>query len=148
MAISLIPKSRLGALNISASDIGSAGLPVNVLNNNYSGPGGVASNGWYLTWNTQANSWVPTPNPSFSVSYHDAETPSGAQNSVNKIFTLLATPTTSPSSTNTSLQLFVGGQLMTPGSGGDYTISGNTITFTGNGAIPGPNDQLLAYYRA
>jgi hypothetical protein len=148
MAISLIPKSRLGALNIGSADIGIAGLPVNVLNNNYSGPGGSASNGWYLTWNTQANSWVPTPNPSFSVSYHDAETPSGAQNSVNKIFTLSAAPTTSPNSNYSSLQLYVGGQLMTPGNSGDYIVSGTVITFTGNGAIPGPNDQLLAYYRA
>jgi len=37
---------------------------------------------------------------------------------------------------------------MTPGSSGDYILSGTVITFTGNGPIPGPNDAMLAYYRA
>jgi hypothetical protein len=140
MAISLIPRSRLGALHIGSADIGNAGLPVNILNNAYSGPGGTATDGWHLTWNGQSTAWVPTPNPS-SIHFADAENPSGTANSLNKIFTLANNPSAY------SLQLFVGGQLMSPGNSGDYNVSGSVITFTGNGAVPGPNDTMLAYYR-
>jgi len=84
MSISQIPKSRLGALNIGSADIGTAGLPVSVLNTTWAG--GTVADGWYITWSVGYNSWVPTPSPSFSVTYVDGEIPSGLKNSSNKIF--------------------------------------------------------------
>lgn len=133
MSISKIPKDRLGPLGIGSADIGTAGLPVNVLSQ--SG----ATDGQYLRWNASGTAWQPTAIPS-PVNFVDAEVPTGTKDGINKIFTLAGTP--SPTS---SLQVFVSGQLMTAGSANDYIISGNTVTFTV--VAPGVNDPLLAYYR-
>lgn len=146
MTINLIPRSRIGALNIGSADIGTAGLPVSSLNA-YS-PAGTAQDGWYLTWSAGYNSWVPTPAPSYLPSFVDGEVPVGTKNTLNRTFYLSKSPVTTPSSNNSSLQLYMGGQLMSPGSAGDYIVSGTVVTFTGNGSLPGPNDNLLAYYRA
>lgn len=70
----------------------------------------------------------------------DSETPSGTVNGTNATFTLVNTPS------GTSLHLYVDGVRMAPGSGADYTISTNTITFT-TGAIPQTGDVILADYR-
>jgi len=139
MSYSRIPKSRLAALNIGSADISSAGLPVSVLNN----AGSVtAQDGWYLAYSTGYNSWVPTPAPTYWPTWVDAETPSGTANNTNTVFALAGTP-----NPTVSLQLFVGGLLMTPGASGDYTTSLNLINFTTNVIPPGPNDTILAYYR-
>lgn len=130
MSSSKVPKSRLGALNIGSADIGTAGLPVSILS------GGSASAGQALIYNGTA--YVPTSLPS-STTFVDAEIPSGTKNNTNFTYTLAGTP--NPSA---SLQLFVGGLLMSPGSAGDYTISGNTITMA---TPPGVNDTMIVYYR-
>ena len=97
---------------------------------------GSATAGQALIFNGTA--YVPTSIAN-SATYVDAEVPSGTKNNVNVTFTLAGTP--APSS---SLQLFVGGLLMTPGTAGDYVLGTATITMT---AAPGPNDTMLVYYR-
>ena len=132
MTISKIPKTKLAALNIGSADIGTAGLPLGSLNASGAGSGQVAQ------WNGSA--WVPA-SLAGAVNFIDAEIPSGSANSVNTVFHLSHNPSGTP-------QLFVGGQLMSPGTAGDYTFSGSVVTFTGNSSLPGPNDSFLAYYRA
>jgi hypothetical protein len=68
------------------------------------------------------------------------ETPSGAVDGVNAVFTLLHAP--NPSS---SLMLFRNGLKQQPGASNDFTISGNTITFSA-GAIPQSGNRLEASY--
>jgi hypothetical protein len=70
--------------------------------------------------------------------FADDETPSGLVNSSNTVFTLANTP-----SPGASLQLFENGLLQNP-SGNDYSLSGNTITFT---IAPSTGSALLAWYR-
>jgi hypothetical protein len=65
------------------------------------------------------------------------ETPAGAINGANTSFTLAATPT------NTSLQLYLNGLLLDPGSGNDYTITANTVTTS---FTPEAGDKLRAFY--
>lgn len=130
MSYSKVPKSRLGPLNIGSADIGTAGIPVSFLS------AGSATAGQALIFNGTAYS--PTALPA-SATFVDAEVPSGTKNGNNLTFTLAGTP--SPSS---SLQLFVGGLLMTPGTAGDYLLGTATITMT---IAPGVNDAMLAYYR-
>ena len=95
---------------------------------------GPASSSTYLrgdqTWATIPV--VPT--------FVDKEIPSGAINGSNTIFTLANTPTSG------SEQIVVNGLMLYPGSGNDYTISGNTITFL-TGAIPQTGDRLFVNYR-
>jgi hypothetical protein len=67
----------------------------------------------------------------------DAETPAGTINGTNAQFTLTQAPL--PAS---SLALYRNGLMMRQG--GDYTLSGQTITFIG---VPQPGDILVAYYR-
>ena len=70
----------------------------------------------------------------------DAETPSGVNNGTNLAFTLANAPNPS-----TSLKLYKNGLLLA--SGGDYTISGATITFASTATTPQTGDALLASYR-
>jgi len=65
------------------------------------------------------------------------ETPTGSVNSSNTAFTLAHTPIQS------SLMLFLNGELLEPGSGNDYTISGASVTML---FAPATNDKLRAYY--
>lgn len=65
------------------------------------------------------------------------ETPSGTVNGSNTAFTLANTPQ------NSSLELFVNGQLQEPGAGNDYTISGAAITML---FAPLTGDKIRAYY--
>lgn len=76
---------------------------------------------------------------SSSITFIDGETPTGTLDGNNATFTLANTP--SPSS---SLALFRNGLLLNQG--GDYILSANGITFQ-TGAVPQPNDILLASYR-
>lgn len=71
--------------------------------------------------------------------FGDAETPAGAINGTNAVFTLANSPIPAA-----SLALFKNGLLQTAGS--DYTLSGASITFT-SGAIPQIDDVLEAFYR-
>lgn len=130
MSYSKVPKSRLGPLNIGSADIGTAGLPVSVLS------AGSATNGQALIFNGTA--YAPTAIPNFAT-FVDAEIPVGTKNSTNVTFTLAGTPTPTA-----SLQLYVGGLLMSPGSAGDYTLSGTVVTMA---VAPGANDAIYAYYR-
>jgi hypothetical protein len=72
-------------------------------------------------------------------SFTDAEVPGGAVNGTNAAFTLAAAP--SPAK---SLKLYKNGMLLLPG--GDYTLSGTTVTFSSS-VIPQTGDTLSAYYR-
>jgi len=130
MSYSKVPKSRLGALNIGDTDIGTAGIGVSKLS------AGSATSGQALIFNGTA--YVPTSIPSFNT-FVDAEIPSGTKNNTNTNFTLSGTP--NPPS---SVQLFVGGLFMSPGTAGDYILDGASINFT---SPPGPNDSIYAYYR-
>ncbi|MBM3725130.1 MAG: hypothetical protein FJW40_06870 [Acidobacteria bacterium] len=69
----------------------------------------------------------------------DGEVPAGAVNSSNLVFTLA-----SPPDPPTSVALYRNGVLQR--SPGDYTIAGNTITFT-VGSTPQSGDVLQASYR-
>ena len=130
MSYSKVPKDRLGPLNIGSADIGTAGLPVEILS------GGSATAGQALIFNGTA--YLPTSIPDMAT-FVDGEIPSGTKNSANITFTLAYAP--SPAE---SLRLFVGGLLMTPGTAGDYVVSDQTITLE---TAPSPNDSMIAYYR-
>ncbi len=71
--------------------------------------------------------------------FTDAETPAGLLNGSNAVFTLANAP-----SPDTSLALYRNGLLQKQAV--DYTLSGNTITFTA-GAVPQTGDVLAASYR-
>ena len=75
------------------------------------------------------------------VTFADAETPSGAIDGTNDTFTLANTP-----DPPASLILTKNGIVMEEGTGNDYTLSGNTITFQA-GQIPQTGDKLLCWYR-
>lgn len=68
------------------------------------------------------------------------EVPSGSINGINANFNLANTPTAG------SEEVFVNGVLQNPGSGNDYTISTNLITFL-SGAIPQTGDVVVVNYR-
>jgi len=70
------------------------------------------------------------------------ETPTGSVNGSNTSYTLANTPANGKSGTN-SVMLYLNGQLLEPGAGNDYTISGTTITTT---FAPVTGDKLRAYY--
>lgn len=65
------------------------------------------------------------------------EVPSGDINSSNTIFTLLNTPVTG------TVNVYLNGLLQRPGTGLDYTISGDTITFA---KAPHTGSDLLVSY--
>jgi hypothetical protein len=71
--------------------------------------------------------------------FTDEESPAGTINGTNGTFTLLAAP--SPAK---SLLLYKNGMLLKQG--GDYTLTGSSITFA-TSAIPQTGDLLLASYR-
>jgi hypothetical protein len=73
-----------------------------------------------------------------AIGFASGETPGGTIDGVNATFTLAHTP--SPAA---GLQLFLNGQELTQGT--DYTLTGATITFTGQKVLPG--DVLAAWYQ-
>jgi hypothetical protein len=74
------------------------------------------------------------------VDYRVREAPSGAVNGTNTAFTLLYTPVASSES------VFLNGILQEPGSGNDYTISGESITYL---SAPVTGDRIrVTYLRA
>jgi hypothetical protein len=70
--------------------------------------------------------------------WQTGETPSGLVNGVNKVFTLSHAP--SPA---TGLLMSVRGFVQAQGVGEDYTLVGNTITFT---VAPSPGAVIQAFY--
>ena len=74
-----------------------------------------------------------------SVTFVDAEFPTGTMNGTNTVFSLTNAP--APPG---SLEIFRNGLLLKQGN--DYTLSGNSITFL-SGAVPQAADSLLASYR-
>jgi len=62
----------------------------------------------------------------------------GTVNSVNKVFTLGITPVA-----NQFVLVFLNGLVQNPGGGNDYTLSGNTVTFT---VAPITSSVVLALY--
>jgi hypothetical protein len=62
----------------------------------------------------------------------------GTVNSVNKVFTLGITPVA-----NQFVLVFLNGLVQNPGGGNDYTLSGNTVTFT---VAPITSSIVLALY--
>jgi hypothetical protein len=68
------------------------------------------------------------------------EIPAGNINGINASFTLSGTPNPSR-----SLFLFKNGLAQTAGSGNDYTLAGNIITFQ-SGNVPESGTNLLASY--
>lgn len=79
------------------------------------------------------------PCASISTTFIDGEVPAGTINGTNAAFTLANVP-----NPPASVALFRNGLLLTQG--GDYTLSSNALTFQ-TGAVPQPNDVLLASYR-
>lgn len=73
------------------------------------------------------------------VTFVDSETPTGAANGANAVFTLANAPNPS-----TSLTLYRNGLRMQ--AGGDYSLSGSTITFLA-GQLPQAGDTLICSYR-
>jgi hypothetical protein len=73
-------------------------------------------------------------------SFVEAETPQGTIDGANLTFTLASTPAFAA-----SVKLFKNGLLLQQG--GDYTLSGATITFASASLTPQPGDTLCAYYR-
>ena len=65
------------------------------------------------------------------------EIPTGNIDSINTTYTLANTPVAG------TVQVFLNGLLQAPGSGLDYTIAGNTITFV---KAPRTNSDLYVHY--
>ena len=72
----------------------------------------------------------------------DEETPSGAVNGSNQVFSLAHTP--NPAG---SLRLFLNGVLLLRGAGKDYTISGGTVTLSNATPKSAVGEWLRAWYR-
>lgn len=96
---------------------------------------GVTS-GHVVTWN--GTSFVVQA-PTGSNAYHHAATVSGTQDGANKSFSIGAALSSG------SEQVFLNGQLLTPGSTNDYQISGTTITFTAGFTAPVATDTIRVY---
>jgi hypothetical protein len=98
---------------------------------------GLGTSGQVLTSNGAGAlpSWqaIPGGSSSFAV-----VTVSGTQDSSNKTFTLGSTISSAD-------QIFLNGQLLTPGSTNDYEISGTTLTFTASFTAPASTDVIRAY---
>ena len=79
------------------------------------------------------------PCSTFSTTFIDGEVPAGTLDGSNTSFILANVPNPA-----TSLALYRNGLLLRQG--GDYTLASNTVTFL-TGAVPQPNDIILASYR-
>lgn len=91
----------------------------------------IGSTGITTVTNTAGTGFVKYTN------FVNNETPTGTINSANTAFTLAFTPQVS------SVELILNGQVLDPGAGNDYTISGTAITML---FAPTTGDKLRAYY--
>lgn len=91
------------------------------------------------TLGTTAITWInPIASAGLAASnFVFGETPSGTVNGSNTSFTLAYTPTSG------TVRLYIEGWRLYPGSGNDYTISGNTITMA---VAPLTGERLTADY--
>jgi hypothetical protein len=128
MAVTLIPKERLGPLALVDADISEISFAV-------IGDSG-AEVGEVMAWNGSV--WVPT-SLDVGTQFTYAEVPTGVINGTNKEFTLADAP-----SPELSLMVFLGGVLLREGVGNDYVLDDDLITFS---VAPKPNDVILAFYR-
>ncbi len=74
-----------------------------------------------------------------STKYQRATAVSGTQDSSNKIFTIGSALTAD------SEQVFLNGQLLTPGASNDYVISSTTVTFQAAMTAPSATDTIRVY---
>lgn len=81
------------------------------------------------------------PAPGGNDHTHHLQTPAGDIDGSNVVFTLFDAPDPAD-----SLQLYRNGLLLRAGTGNDYTLSGNTITFESGDAIPEVGASLFATY--
>jgi len=98
------------------------------------------TDGYYLKWNATAGKFEWADIDTDAVQDDEVvanEIPSGLIDGSNTIFTLANTPVTG------TVQVFLNGLLQAPGSGLDYTISGDTITFA---KAPKTNSDLYVSY--
>lgn len=96
------------------------------------------ANGQILQYNSATSKWQnATLGSVITTSAIFRETPSGAINGTNTIFTLANTPITGTE------MVYYNGVLQDAGSGNDYTISGGTITFT---FTPQTGDKIRVSY--
>lgn len=80
------------------------------------------------------------PGTGAAIIFTDAELPGGAANGANLNFTLASAP-----NPPASLKLYKNGMLLSQG--GDYSISGSSVTFASATSAPQTGDSLLAAYR-
>jgi len=94
--------------------------------------------GYYLKYTSNGLEWADVDEDAVKeddLIFH--EIPSGSINSINTSFTLSSTPVTG------TVQVFLNGLLQAPGTGMDYTVSGNAIEFA---KAPRTNSDLYAHY--
>jgi uncharacterized protein YoxC len=80
------------------------------------------------------------PGTGAAIMFTDAEMPGGSANGTNLTFTLASAP-----NPTASLKIYKNGVLLSQG--GDYSVSGSSITFAGTATAPQTGDSLLATYR-
>ena len=90
--------------------------------------------GYILGYTSNGMEWVV---PADVDSYIANEVPSGLINSLNTDYTLANTPIVG------TVMVYLNGLLQFPGSGGDYTISGTTISFV---KAPHTASEVLVSY--
>ncbi len=120
--------SDLNAIDSSLSTLNSVAQGLNLLISNLTSTVTSLSN-------TVGNLTSGATNANFV----DSEIPGGSINGLNTVFTLANTPALAADVT-----LYRNGILQANGM--DYTLAGNTVTFSNSGA-PQTGDELLAYYR-
>lgn len=97
----------------------------------------VGTSGHVLTSNGAGA--APTFQALSSSTYQRSTAVSGTQNDSNKTFTIANAVSAG------SEQVFLNGQLLNPGSGNDYVISGTTVTFQAAMTAPSASDVIRVY---
>jgi hypothetical protein len=120
--------SDLSAINSSLTTLNSVAQGLNSL-----------ISGLTNTVNNLSNTVGSLTSSAAYANFIDDETPTGTVNGTNAVFTLANIPV--PSS---DVSLYRNGVLLAIGV--DYTMAGNTMTFSAN-AVPQTGDELAAYYR-
>lgn len=114
--ITLALKSATTTVDVSAATAPTTGYAL------------IATDSTHATWQ-----------PITSSTYFRSTVVSGTQDSVNKTFTI------ANALSSGSEQVYVNGQLLTPGSSNDYVISGTTVTFQAAFTAPASTDVIRVY---